>query len=83
MTGIDIALAVVAVAIGVACLVAVLRMTSWIGRLGLAFVLLLVLLVCLGVELPTWRRIADYLAPTPTDATGEHCGGQAGERVDA
>jgi hypothetical protein len=67
MTGIDIVLAVVAVAGGLACLVAVLRMTSWIGRLGLLLVLLLALLVCLGVPLPTWQQIADYLAPTPTE----------------
>jgi hypothetical protein len=67
MTATDRLVAILAVAGGLACLVAVLRMTSGIGRFGLLLVLLLTLLVCLGVELPTWQQIADYLAPTPTE----------------
>jgi hypothetical protein len=67
MTATDRLVAILAVAGGLACLVAVLRMTSGIGRLGLLLVLLLTLLVCLGVQLPTWQQIADYLAPTPTE----------------
>jgi hypothetical protein len=67
MTGPDLVLALVAGAAGVACLVAVLRMTSGLGRLGLLLVLVLAVLVGLGVQVPSWREIADYLAPTPTE----------------
>jgi hypothetical protein len=67
MTGTDLLVAALAVAIGFGCLIVALRMTSGLGRLGLLLVLLLALLVCLGVPLPTWHQIADYLAPTPTE----------------
>jgi hypothetical protein len=67
MTAIDILLALLVVVAGVGCLVAVLRMTSGIGRLGLALVLILVVLVCCGVELPTGHQVTDYINPTPTE----------------
>jgi hypothetical protein len=63
VTHIDVLLLLVAVAGGVACVVAALRMTSSVGRLGLLLVLLLAVLVCLGVRLPSWPEIAEYLAP--------------------
>jgi hypothetical protein len=66
----DTLLAIAAVAGGVVCAVAALRMTSGIGRLGLLLVLLLVTLVCLGVQPPSWQDIAGYLASEPTVQKG-------------
>jgi hypothetical protein len=67
MTGTDLLVAALAVAIGFGCLIVALRMTSGLGRLGLLLVVLLAVLIGLGAELPTWHQIADYLAPTPTE----------------
>jgi hypothetical protein len=67
MTTVDILVAILVVAIGPACLVAVARMTSGLGRLGLLLVLLLAVLIGLGCEPPSWQQITDYFAPTTTE----------------
>ena len=67
MTGTDILLAALAVAIGLGCLILPLRMMSGLGRLGLLLVVLHAVLIGLGAELPTWQQIADYLNPTRTE----------------
>jgi hypothetical protein len=67
MTGTDILIAVLAVAIGLGCLILALRMMSGLGRLGLLLVVLLAVLIGLGAQLPTWHQIADYLNPTRTE----------------
>jgi hypothetical protein len=69
VTALDYMLALLAVAVGVACVVTALRIASGLGRIGLLLVLLLVVLLCCNVPLPDWHDITGYLAPTTTEVT--------------
>lgn len=69
MTALDRMIALLAVVVGVACVVVALRMASGLGRVGVLAVLLLAVLLCCKVPLPDWHEITGYLAPTTSEVT--------------